>query len=175
MVFYQAAAPTSWTQDTTQNNKALRVVSGTGAGTGGVWDLSSGATTDSTGAHVHAGTAHTHSTPAHSHTHTLSAGAHTLTIAEMPSHSHFNGMYQSQDDPPSRPRWPSSYNTTGSEKSTGSTGGGGSHSHSLAGTIDNSAAATTGSSGAGDTSSAGGHTHTISAPKYVDVIVCSKD
>jgi hypothetical protein len=35
MLFYQAAAPTGWTQVTAQNNKALRVVSGTGGGTGG--------------------------------------------------------------------------------------------------------------------------------------------
>lgn len=35
ILFYQAAAPTGFTQVTTQNNKALRVVSGTGGGTGG--------------------------------------------------------------------------------------------------------------------------------------------
>ena len=33
-VFYQASAPTGWTQVTTHNNKALRVVSGTGGGFG---------------------------------------------------------------------------------------------------------------------------------------------
>lgn len=35
MVFWQAAAPVGWTQITTQNDKALRVVSGTGGGAGG--------------------------------------------------------------------------------------------------------------------------------------------
>ena len=35
MLFYQSSAPTGWTQVTTQNNKALRVVSGSGGGTGG--------------------------------------------------------------------------------------------------------------------------------------------
>lgn len=34
-VFYQASAPTGWTRVATQNNKALRVVSGTGGGSGG--------------------------------------------------------------------------------------------------------------------------------------------
>lgn len=34
-LFYQAAAPTGWTRVSTQNNKALRVVSGTGGGSGG--------------------------------------------------------------------------------------------------------------------------------------------
>jgi hypothetical protein len=36
VVFFQANAPTGWTRVTTHNNKALRVVSGTGAGSGGV-------------------------------------------------------------------------------------------------------------------------------------------
>jgi hypothetical protein len=35
MLFYQAAAPTGWTQITTHNDKALRVVSGAGGGSGG--------------------------------------------------------------------------------------------------------------------------------------------
>ena len=35
MLFWQAAAPTGWTQDTTQNDKALRVVSGVGGVAGG--------------------------------------------------------------------------------------------------------------------------------------------
>ena len=35
MLFYQTAAPTGWTKITTQNNKSLRVVSGSGGGTGG--------------------------------------------------------------------------------------------------------------------------------------------
>lgn len=36
MVFYQSAAPTGWTKQTGQNNKMLRIVSGTGGGSGGV-------------------------------------------------------------------------------------------------------------------------------------------
>jgi hypothetical protein len=35
MAFFQATAPIGWTQVTTHNNKAIRIVSGTGAGTGG--------------------------------------------------------------------------------------------------------------------------------------------
>lgn len=35
MLFYQAAAPTGWTKVTTQNDKALRVVSGSGGVAGG--------------------------------------------------------------------------------------------------------------------------------------------
>ena len=36
VLFFRASAPTFWTQVTTHNNKALRVVSGTGGGSGGV-------------------------------------------------------------------------------------------------------------------------------------------
>ncbi len=41
MVFHQAAAPTGWTQSAANNDKALRVVSGAGGGTGGSVGLSS--------------------------------------------------------------------------------------------------------------------------------------
>ncbi len=88
---------------------------------------------------------------------------------------------------------------------TGYAGSGSSHSHSLSGSISSggggttgsasgttgSASGTTGSGGNGNTSSNGSHTHTvavsgttgsssahthtISAPKYIDVIICSKD
>jgi hypothetical protein len=34
-LFFNTSAPTSWTKQTTQNNKALRVVSGNGGGSGG--------------------------------------------------------------------------------------------------------------------------------------------
>jgi hypothetical protein len=35
LLFYQASAPTGWSQVVTHNDKALRVVSGTGGGSGG--------------------------------------------------------------------------------------------------------------------------------------------
>lgn len=47
MVFYQASAPTGWTQDVAVNDQMLRVVSGSGGGTGGSWTIS-GATVDGT-------------------------------------------------------------------------------------------------------------------------------
>jgi hypothetical protein len=49
MVFYQAAAPTGWTKSTAHNDKALRVVSGTGGGSGGTHALTSPPST----AHTH--------------------------------------------------------------------------------------------------------------------------
>jgi len=60
MVFFQANAPTGWTKVTTQNDKTLRVVSGTGGGTGGDWAMSAGETTSSHGGHAHSSAAHSH-------------------------------------------------------------------------------------------------------------------
>lgn len=62
MVFFQASAPTGWTQDVTHTDKMLRVVSGVGGGSGG--------TESPIAAHVHA------------------TSGHTLSGAEMPSHNH---------------------------------------------------------------------------------------
>lgn len=60
LLFYQAAAPTGWTKIVTQNDKMLRVVSGTGGGSGGTIAAST------TLAHSHTVASHTH-TIAHKH------------------------------------------------------------------------------------------------------------
>jgi len=172
MVFAQASAPTGWTQDTTNNDKALRVVSGSGGGTGGTHGLSSPPSTS----HTHTGPSHTHSTPNHSHSHTLSAGAHTLSTSQMPSHSHAidavrSGSGSYSDSTPYK-NYYERYQYSAGTFYNASTGGGGSHSHSLSGSISSGGSGTSGSGGTGATSSAG---PTAFAPQYVDVIVCSKD
>lgn len=58
-IFFQAAAPTGWTLDATQNDKVLRVNNTAGGGTGGTWTISG-----------------------------ISVDGHALTIAEMPAHTH---------------------------------------------------------------------------------------
>jgi hypothetical protein len=122
VAFFQASAPTGWTQDTTNTDAILRVVSGTGGGTGGTAAVSS---------------------PAHS----LSAGAHTLSTAEMPSHTH--GITVSTDQSTGGIYKRGSTSNDLSTAYTDSSGGSSSHSHSLSGAI--------------------------TTPKYVDMIVCSKD
>jgi len=72
-VFYQNSAPTGWTKVTTQNNKALRVVSGSGGVSGGTNSFSTvmssfniGGTLTSSGA----------------------TGGTSLTTPQIPSHNH---------------------------------------------------------------------------------------
>lgn len=66
MPFGQAAAPTGWTKETTHDDKALRVVSGTGGGSGGDTgfgtsiNLTHNHTTSSDGAHTHTMGDHSH-------------------------------------------------------------------------------------------------------------------
>lgn len=66
MLFAQTTAPTGWVKDTTHDNKALRVVSGT-AGQGGTYGFTSMFTSRSNTATVH---------------------SHALTVDQMPSHGH---------------------------------------------------------------------------------------
>ena len=103
--FFQAAAPTGWTQCTTYNDYSMRVVSGTGGGIGGTVNFSTAFSSSNTGAT----TLTTCQIP--SHTHTVSgcnAGAANATYLS------FRGGVQ---------------NVSGC---TAAKGGGGSHTHSLA-------------------------------------------
>jgi microcystin-dependent protein len=115
MLFQQTAAPTGWTKQTTHNNKALRVVTGT-AGSGG--------TTNFTGVF-------SSRTPAG----TNSAGSvsnHTLTTAQIPSHTHpLSDTASDNLNSGSFVKNISYYNTAqSSPSSTGvNAGAGGSHTH----------------------------------------------
>jgi len=194
MAFFQSAAPTGWTKVTSQNNKVLRVVSGNGGGTGGTWATSSGVTTSEVGAHNHSSAAHTHTGAAHTHTgasHShgggnFAAAAHTLSTSEIPSHRHFIGRNPVSSNNPNFGVQAAPANTGGGNSTqiyTANEGGGGSHSHGMSG---NTAAATPGNGGSttpgnggsttpSATGNANAHSHTISAPQYIDVIICSKD
>jgi hypothetical protein len=52
MLFYQAAAPIGWTQNTSHNDKALRVVGGAGGGAGGTYGFSTVMGQTTTGGHT---------------------------------------------------------------------------------------------------------------------------
>lgn len=173
MVFFQAAAPTGWTQVTAHSDRALRVVSGAGGGVGGTHDLSAPPST----AHVHTGPAHTHDMGNHthtgpSHTHSTPAHSHGLPIGTDGSGTLLAYALQASG-------------SVGTTKSVGTSGGGGTHNKLI---TDNDGGSTTGSAGTGSTStpstnttgSAGtGNTGSSGpaafAPKYVDVILCSRN
>lgn len=107
MLFIQAAAPTGWTKSTTLNDYALRIVSGSGGGTGGTTGFSTALGASGT------------------------SGATTLSTAQMPSHTHTTDIYSAYSNGNTlivgngyAPYYKGTFNV-------GSTGGGGSHTHSL--------------------------------------------
>lgn len=120
MLFQQTAAPTGWTKQTTHNDKALRVVSGT---------ASSGGSSNFT-------TVFTNQTPT-INTSGLSAGATTLSTSQIPSHTHTVPLNLGSADGFSFAKGAGG-GSTGSVAS-GSAGGGGSHSHSISGSATSSA------------------------------------
>lgn len=126
MLFQQTSSPTGWTKLTTNNDAAIRVVSGS-VGTGGSVGLATALGTPSLSG---------------------STGSTTLTISQMPAHTHTVNIQASDGATTSI-----NANSTGKTPyafPSNSTGGGGSHNHSMSGTA------------------------TINC-KYVDVIAASKD
>lgn len=101
LLFPAESPPTGWTQDTTVNDRMLRVTSGSGGGTGGSWTISG-----------------------------LTVGSTTLSISQMPSHDHDytrtttalkgNGTGANTIQP-----------NAVTADDTSDTGGGASHNHSL--------------------------------------------
>jgi hypothetical protein len=68
MIFAQTAAPTGWTKSTTHNNKALRVVSGAGGGSGGSIDFTTAFNVVAVNGTVAGHALTTDEIPAHAHT-----------------------------------------------------------------------------------------------------------
>jgi|DEB0MinimDraft_10_1074344.scaffolds.fasta_scaffold01505_5 hypothetical protein len=112
MVFQQTAAPTGWTKQTTHNNKAFRVVSGTASSGGSV------AFTTALASQTPSGSVSITSV-------TGSAGATTLTVAQIPSHRHISTGNTSA--PPYEYPGPNGSQT--GARYGGYEGGGGSHTH----------------------------------------------
>jgi hypothetical protein len=185
MLFYQSAAPTGWTQLTTQNNKALRVVSGTGGGTGG----SNTFTTTFAAARSVPLLQHKHNanlsnqTANHSHganasSNTNNTGNHAHGVSD-PGHNHgyqraAGSKERGNDSSDARAE---QFQTVETQNSgTGiSIQGNGSHSHNVSTNVS-----------VGNNSA--NHKHNISianngqsgasmdfAVSYIDVIICSKD
>lgn len=166
MVFYQASAPTGWTQDTAAalSNTVMSVVTGTGGGSGGSTSYFSSflATTNKSG---------TDTAPV-SGSVSGTVGGHTLSTPEIASHSHTFTIYTNA--PNGNPEPPFISGSTGGRlagsandsspprKNISPAGGGGSHSHPFSGSLASATA---------DVS--------VTVPaanvKYANVIVAAKD
>ncbi len=186
MIFYQSAAPTGWTKSTSNNNKALRVVSGSGGGTGGNNSFTStfenksisvsGSGTASISISV-SGTTGTIPSKNLGHLNVVT-DQHASVLADLPSHNHqyhaplgtSGGQYGIAD--------------TGNAGSSGqpnvnSKGSNGSHHHAIylhpLGSHDHSGATFSGSGSDSDTVSVSSSGSVDLRVQYVDVIICSKN
>jgi hypothetical protein len=123
ILFYQATAPTGWTKSTTDNDKALRVVSGATGGSSGGTTAFSTVFADQTPTITTSG---------------LSAAATTLTEAQIPSHTH---TINSRNSPAggNAGGWPLNTINNNSTFTSNGTGSGGSHTHSISGSATSSA------------------------------------
>lgn len=123
MLFYQSAAPTGWTQVTTLNDYDLRLVSGTGGGTGGTTAYSS---------------VFTNQTPTIT-TSGLSAAATTLSTSQIPSHNHYFNLLSYSPGAQLAICSGAACGPYGTAIQISYTGGGGSHIHSISGSATSSA------------------------------------
>lgn len=145
-IFFQSAAPSGWTKNTSHNNKALRVVGGAsdpnGGGSGGSNTFTSAFPSSKpiSGNFPISGT----------------VGGHTLTSNELPSHTHANGgavsLSPGGGDVKSGGGWSRSTPDTGNNTTNAS-----SHAHPF-------------SSGSASFSA-----NVDLAVQYVDVLICSFD
>ena len=186
MLFYSSSAPTGWTKSTSDNNKALRVVSGNGGGSGGSQSFTSAFQN-------HSVSISGSDTVSFSDSDTVSISGNCggsqimyqnttqawLTVAQMPSHDHSyhaplgtsGGQYGLQD--------------TGNAGSSGtpsvaSKGGSDYHTHAIIMyTISGSNFSFSGSDTVSFSDSAtvniSGSDSVNTAVQYIDVIVCTKN
>ena len=172
MLFYQSAAPTGWTKLTTNNNKALRVVSGSGGGTGGsntftsAFDSSRAVpllqhnhtanSSNQTSNHSHSANASSNSGGGGSHNHSFSDG-HSHNVS---GNSNNNGNHSHSTPTGLGSGDGSSFLPVGDGQGSGSgtnsgTSNAGGHSHSISGNTSNATVS-------GNTSNQSNHSHNVS-------------
>jgi microcystin-dependent protein len=169
MVFQQTTAPVGWTKDTTHDNKALRVVTGT-AGSGGSVNF----TTAFGSQNVGATTLTTAQIPVHSHSFSGSTNEVNLSHSHGvndPSHGHtYNDSWGQARGFSGFPGFDGGGDAwQGVDRGTAGAFTGisiaaalGNHAHSVSGSI-------------GNTGSGNSHTHTLDlSVEYVDLIICTK-
>ena len=166
MLFQQTAAPTGWTKQTTHNDKALRVVSGT-ASSGGSSAFSTALAAPSVSGTVGL----TGSLDAGNLSVSISGNIsnRTLSANQIPSHSHqVGGNFQSNSDTQGIPR--AATRASSYSRPTSNKGGSGSHNHghNISGNMSGTPSV---GNLAGSLSSA---TAAINV-QYVDLIIAAKD
>jgi hypothetical protein len=147
MLFQQTAAPTGWTKQTTHDNKAFRVVSGT-ASSGGTVNFTTAFASQTVSI---SGT--TGNTAAGG-----SVGNHTLATNRIPSHTHSLGATPAVTRLTANPK--GAY-VSGGQQNTGATGGGAAHNHPFSGSSHNHSFSDTDA--------------VDLAVQYVDLIIAAKD
>ena len=145
-LMFRSSAPTGWSQITTHNNKAFRVVSGTGAGSGGSNGFTSAFASRNVSGNAPVSTS-------------FNLGNTTLSNNQLASHSHnySGGGGKQRSNGAIGPTAPGPYVTTPGGPNTGNTGGGGNHNHG-----------TNSSSNGGSVSA-----NQSFAVQYVNVIICN--
>jgi hypothetical protein len=157
-LFVQSAAPTGWTKDTTHDNKALRVVSGTGGGSNGTNSFTATFSASAVPISVPFSSTPQVTSPTGQISYTV--GQTTLSITQIPQHTHssLQGVSGGAGANP--------FSNAGTFRVAGSTAtsgmnesvGGGAHDHGFSGTASVS---TTGS------------TTMDLRVQYVDAIICT--
>jgi hypothetical protein len=170
-LFRQTSAPTGWTKDTTHNDKALRVVSGS-AGTGGSVAFSTAFGTPPLGGTVN----FTGNLAAGNLAVALSGdiGSTTLTTSQIAAHTHRFGIATNNStiqQVGTAQRVSGSVNQDVNSLPTSSTGGGGSHNH----TTGNLAGTVSGAPGLGNLATSLSSANTSIDVNYVDVIFATKN
>jgi hypothetical protein len=147
LLFYQASAPTGWTKQTTHNDKALRVVSGTGGGSGGSTAFTSVFASQTPSGSI-----------------TVTNNSFTLSNTEIPSHTHEFGA---DDQIASQ----GGYDSLGTfpYDAISNTDGGGQRLRTRTDTVFGGAAHTH-----NNTANFSGSSMNF-AVQYIDIILCSKD
>tara|TARA_E500000318_G_scaffold80084_1_gene75118 strand:- start:289 stop:1338 length:1050 start_codon:yes stop_codon:yes gene_type:complete len=162
MLFKQTSAPTGWTKQTTHNDKALRIVTGT-VGTGGSVAFS---TALGSGATVAGGSVS--GAPGSNLSVSVSGNIAntTLTTSQIPSHSHTITLTTPEEGIVNN--FNGGVGGPNATNNTGSTGGGGAHNHShnLSGSLSGNV--TSGNLAVGASTAA------INV-NYVDFIIANKD
>ena len=116
-LFFLSSAPSEWSQVTSQNNKAFRVVSGTGGGTGGNSSFTGCFTNRNLGANFNCTI------------NSSSIGGHSMSTNNMAQHSH--GVNNGNNIQSAEGQTPQSNGITvrRGNGGTGNYGNGGSHNH----------------------------------------------